>query len=95
MPASWYANAISISPARSPACARSSVICAASVATESSSGVRVVFATSPVTGKGIHPCARCATRRRVSLELPPIHTGIGPVGAGLAITSRALKWRPS
>jgi hypothetical protein len=61
----------------------------------STTGERVVRATSAGFGMGIQPCAFSATRRRVNLELPPIQMGtVSCAGRGKARTSRASKWRP-
>jgi hypothetical protein len=43
-------------------------------------------------GRGIHPCAFSATRRRVSFELPPIQMGTGSwTGVGTLVLPAALK----
>jgi len=57
--------------------------------------VRAVATSSAPPIIGIQPCALPATRRRLSLELPPIQIGMGSwTGRGRAMTSRASKWRP-
>ena len=56
---------------------------------------RLVAAISAEPVIGIQPCAVAATRRRVSLALPPSQIGMGPDGRGRASRSRALKWVPS
>ena len=59
------------------------------------SGERTVenMPAGPVSG--IQPCARSATRRSVSLALPPIQIGIGIcTGRGRPIVPRQLKCVP-
>jgi hypothetical protein len=86
---------MSRSAPRSPASARSCAIAAASSSPADIAAVRAVVNSQSGPSIGIQPFARCATRRLVSLELPPIQIGIGCCGGrGRAITSRALKCCP-
>src|SRR3546814_2249133 len=61
----------------------------------SSAGVRDVLATAAGAAKGFQPSAESATRWRALALLPPIHTGTGVLGLGLAVWPSAVKKRPS
>jgi crotonobetainyl-CoA:carnitine CoA-transferase CaiB-like acyl-CoA transferase len=93
---SVYAADTASSAPRAPASARSCAIAAASSSPADIAAVRAVANSHSGPSIGIQPLARCATRRLVSLELPPIQIGIGCCGGrGRAITSRALKCCPA